>query len=56
MELTERKKNILRTVVDCYVESADPVGSKVVAARCGLNVSSATVRNEIADLEQMGLL
>jgi len=56
MELTDRKKCILRTVVDSYVDSAEPVGSKIVAARCGLNVSPATIRNEMSDLEQMGLL
>ena len=54
MNLTERKKKILRAVVDRYVETAEPVGSKGIATE--LNVSSATVRNEMADLENMGLL
>lgn len=56
MELSERKKIILRTIVDRYVETAEPVGSKVVVADCGLPISSATIRNEMAELEAMGLL
>ena len=56
MELSTRKKRILRAVVDRYVETAEPVGSKAVAADCGLQVSSATIRNEMAELENMGLL
>ena len=56
MELSDRKKKILRAVVDRYVETAEPVGSKAVAADCGLSVSSATIRNEMAELEGLGLL
>lgn len=56
MELSDRKKKILRAVVDRYVETAEPVGSKSVAADCGLQVSSATIRNEMAELENLGLL
>ena len=56
MNLSERKKKILRAVVDRYVETAEPVGSKAVAADCDLQVSSATIRNEMAELENMGLL
>ena len=56
MDLSERKKRILRTVVDRYIATAEPVGSKSVAEFCGLQVSSATIRNEMADLEKLGLL
>ena len=54
--LSERKKKILRAVVEQYVETAEPVGSKAVAAELGLSVSSATIRNEMAELESLGLL
>ena len=56
MALSERKKQILKAVIDDYVETAEPVGSKAVAARMNVPVSSATVRNEMADLENMGYL
>ena len=54
MELSERKKQILKVVVEEYVHTAEPVGSKGIAAEMG--VSSATVRNELADLVEMGYL
>ncbi len=56
MELTERKKKILRAIVDNYIQTAEPVGSKVLAAMPGMDCSSATIRNEMADLTQLGLL
>jgi len=56
MNLSERKKEILRTVVELYVKGAEPVGSKVVAETLGSSVSSATVRSEMAELESIGLL
>jgi heat-inducible transcriptional repressor len=56
MSLSERKKEILRAVVEQYVETAEPVGSKAVVARLGSSISSATVRNEMAELEDIGLL
>jgi len=56
MSLSERKKEILRAVIEQYVETAEPVGSKSVAARLGSHISSATVRNEMAELESLGLL
>ena len=56
MELTERKKKILRAIVDNYIQTAEPVGSKTLTAIPGLDCSSATIRNEMADLTQMGLL
>ena len=56
MELTERKKKVLRTIVDLYIRTAEPVGSKVIAELPDMNYSSATIRNEMADLTAMGYL
>ena len=56
MDLSERKKKILRAVIESYIQDAEPVGSKTIVEQAGLGVSSATVRNEMADLEAMGLL
>ena len=56
MALSERKKKILRAVVESYVQTAEPVGSKAILELVGLNVSSATIRNELADLTEQGYL
>ena len=56
MGLTERKKRILRAIVETYIATAEPVGSKAVAEKAGLEVSSATIRNEMADLTELGYL
>ena len=56
MELTERKKKILRAIVDSYIYTAEPVGSKAIAALPDMNFSSATIRNEMAELTTMGYL
>ncbi|MDR2569403.1 MAG: heat-inducible transcription repressor HrcA, partial [Oscillospiraceae bacterium] len=56
MILTERKKEILRTVVELYVKGAEPIGSKAVAEALESSVSSATIRSEMAELESLGLL
>ena len=56
MELSERKKQILRAVVENYIQTAEPVGSKAIVASAGLKVSSATIRNEMAELENLGFL
>jgi len=56
MELSERKKKILRAVVESYVQTAEPVGSKAILEQADLNVSSATIRNELADLTELGYL
>ena len=56
MELTDRKKQILKVVVEDYIRSAEPVGSKAIASRMGGSVSSATIRNELADLVELGYL
>lgn len=54
--LDERKKRILRAVTDDYIDTAEPVGSTTIAKRYELGVSSATIRNEMADLEESGYL
>lgn len=56
MELSERKKKILRAIVDSYIQTAEPVGSKAIASMPGMDVSSATIRNEMADLTELGYL
>ena len=56
MELTERKKKVLRSVVDLYIRTAEPVGSKAIAEMPDMKYSSATIRNEMADLTAMGYL
>ena len=56
MELTERKKKVLRSIVDLYIRTAEPVGSKAIAELPDMNYSSATIRNEMADLTTLGYL
>ncbi len=56
IELTPRQRDILRLVVEEYVETGQPVGSRALVERTGLGVSPSTVRNELADLERLGLL
>lgn len=56
MELTDRKKQILRAIVDSYIRTAEPVGSKTISQMPGMDFSPATIRNEMADLTNMGLL
>ena len=56
MEMTERKKKVLRSVVDLYIRTAEPVGSKAITELPDMKYSSATIRNEMADLTTMGYL
>ena len=56
MAISERKKKILAAVVDAYIQTAEPVGSKAIAQNAGLGCSSATIRNELAELVAMGYL
>ena len=56
MELSERKKKVLRSVVDLYIRTAEPVGSKAITELPDMKYSSATIRNEMADLTTMGYL
>ena len=56
MELSERKKAILQAIIEDYIASAEPVGSRNIAKNHDLGLSAATIRNEMADLEEMGYL
>ena len=56
MELSERKKKVLRSIVDLYIRTAEPVGSKAIAALPDMKYSSATIRNEMAELTNLGYL
>ena len=56
MELTDRKKKVLRSIVDLYIRTAEPVGSKAISELPDMNYSSATIRNEMAELLAMGYL
>ncbi|MCU6453679.1 heat-inducible transcriptional repressor HrcA [Sphingomonas sp. A2-49] len=55
-ELTDRARDIFRAVVDGYVESGMPVGSKTIAVASGLNLSPASIRGVMQELEELGLL
>ncbi len=55
-ELSDRDQKVLEAVVSGYIRFGDPVGSRTVAKHYGMKVSSATIRNVMADLEEMGLL
>lgn len=56
MEMDERKIRILQAIIDDYIVNAEPVGSRTIAKKYHLGISSATIRNEMADLEEMGYL
>ena len=56
MDLNERKQKILKAIVDEYIGTAEPVGSRAISKKNELGLSSATIRNEMADLEEMGYL
>ncbi len=56
MEMTERKKHILAAVIERYIKTGEPVGSKLLLESLDISVSSATVRNEMAELAEMGYL
>jgi heat-inducible transcriptional repressor len=56
MQLTERQERILKAIIDSYVEGAHPVASSTVVAASNMGISSATVRNEMAELEDLGLI
>jgi len=55
-KLSERKMQILKTLVDDYIKTAQPVGSRTISRKHELGLSSATIRNEMADLEEMGYI
>lgn len=54
--LDERKLRILRAIIDDYIDSAEPIGSRHLARKHDMGISSATIRNEMSDLEEMGFL
>ncbi len=56
MELDERKKKILKAIIANYLETGEPVGSRTISKYTDLNLSSATIRNEMADLEELGYI
>ncbi len=56
MELSDRKKQILKAIIGDYIRTAEPIGSKTLAARPELSFSSATIRNEMSELEDLGYL
>lgn len=55
-ELDDRKKRILHAVIRNYLETGEPVGSRTISKYTDLNLSSATIRNEMSDLEEMGYI
>lgn len=56
MELSERKHTILRAIIQNYLETGEPVGSRTLSKSTDLKLSSATIRNEMADLEDLGYI
>ncbi len=56
MQMDERKRKILRAIVQDYIATAEPIGSRTIARKFDLGVSSATIRNEMADLEDLGFI
>ena len=56
MELDERKQKILYAIIRTYMETGEPVGSRTISKYSDLNLSSATIRNEMSDLEEMGYI
>ena len=55
-QLTDRKKRILKAIIRTYMETGEPVGSRTISKDKDLNVSSATIRNEMSDLTDMGYI
>ena len=56
MRLDDRKWKIFNAIIKTYLETGEPVGSRTISKYADLNLSSATIRNEMADLEEMGLI
>ncbi len=56
MDLDERKYRILQAIIDDYISTAMPVGSRTISRKQGITLSSATIRNEMSDLEELGYL
>ena len=56
MALNDRKIQILQAIINDYIATAEPVGSRTIAKKYNLGISSATIRNEMSDLEEMGFI
>lgn len=56
MELNERKMKILQAIITSYLDTAEPVGSRTISKNYDLGLSPATIRNEMSDLEELGLI
>lgn len=56
MKMNERKQKVLLAIIQDYIETAEPVGSRTIAKKFNLGVSPATIRNEMADLEELGYI
>ena len=56
MILNDRKIRILEAIINDYIQTAEPIGSRTIAKKYGLGISSATIRNEMSDLEDMGFI
>ena len=56
MDLDERKLKILQAIIRNYLETGEPVGSRTISKYTDLNLSSATIRNEMSDLEELGYI
>jgi len=56
MNLSDRQFKILKAIITDYIETAEPIGSRTIAKKSGLGISSATIRNEMSDLEEMGFI
>ena len=56
MDLDERKEKILKAIIQTYLETGEPVGSRTISKYSDLNLSSATIRNEMSDLEDLGYI
>ena len=54
--LDDRKKEILLTIIKLYLETGEPVGSRTISKKLGMSLSSATIRNEMSDLEELGYI
>ena len=55
-ELDERKRKILKAIIQTYLDTGEPVGSRTISKYTDLNLSSATIRNEMSDLEELGYI
>ncbi|MGL6173604.1 MAG: heat-inducible transcriptional repressor HrcA [Cellulosilyticaceae bacterium] len=56
MDMNERKIRILEAIIQDYIQTGDPVGSRTISKKYDLGISSATIRNEMSDLEELGLI